>query len=142
MVALAAVSAHGRSAHPASTRFSAGATSRWVATGANRPCPKRARSAPSGGVVLAVGLQQHVQLGEAAGDEPRVRPAPQCALRNGEQAVGVLFAVLAAETPPPPAELRTVGAFAELLAATIADRSRISALEDRLTRVREITAEP
>jgi hypothetical protein len=57
------------------------------------------------------------------------------ALRSGEQTVGVLFVVLAVETPPTPAELRTVEAFAELLALTIADRSRISALEDRLARV-------
>jgi hypothetical protein len=63
------------------------------------------------------------------------------ALRNGEQAVGVLFVVLAAETPPSAAELRAVDAFAELLALTIADRSRISALEHRLSTIATLAAD-
>jgi len=63
------------------------------------------------------------------------------ALRNGEQAIGVLFVVLAAETPPSAAELRAVDAFAELLALTIADRSRISALEHRLSAIAKLAAD-
>jgi hypothetical protein len=93
------------------------------------------------GVVLAVGLQQHVQLGEAAGDEPRVRPRiVHCGTASRPSACSSPSSP--PRPPPSPAELRTVDAFAELLAATIADRSRISALEDRLTRVAEIAAEP
>jgi hypothetical protein len=59
---------------------------------------------------------------------------------HAEQAVGVLFVVVAAETPPTPAELRTVDAFAELLALTIADRSRINALEHRLAAIATLAA--
>ncbi|MBV9921757.1 MAG: hypothetical protein JOY78_13015, partial [Pseudonocardia sp.] len=54
--------------------------------------------------------------------------------------VGVLFVVLAAETPPSPAEVRTVEAFAELLALTIADRTRTSALERRLSAIAALAA--
>jgi hypothetical protein len=61
------------------------------------------------------------------------------ALRHGEQAVGVLFAVLPAEAHAA-AELRTVDAFAELLALTVADRSRIGELEHTIATVAALTA--
>jgi hypothetical protein len=77
----------------------------------------------------------------AAFPEPRsTGQGIAAALRAGEQAVGVLFVVLAAETPPSPAELRTVEAFADLLALTVADRTRISALEQRLSAIAALTA--
>ena len=62
-------------ATPPAARLSAG---RHVAVGGapgrSRPRPSRARSAAERRVVLAVGLEQHVQLGEPAGDQPRVGP--------------------------------------------------------------------
>jgi hypothetical protein len=62
------------------------------------------------------------------------------ALRYGEQAVGVLFVVLPAEAPPSPAELRTVEACAELLALTVAARSRIAELERTVATIAGLTA--
>jgi hypothetical protein len=62
------------------------------------------------------------------------------ALRYGEQAVGVLFVVLAAEAPPSPAELRTVEACAELLALTVAARTRIAELERTVATIAGLTA--
>ena len=62
------------------------------------------------------------------------------ALRHGEQAVGVLFVVLPAEAPPSPAELRTVEACAELLALTVAARSRIAELERTVATIAGLTA--
>ena len=62
------------------------------------------------------------------------------ALHSGEQAVGVLFVVLPAEAPPSPAELRTVEACAELLALTVAARSRIAELERTVATIAGLTA--
>ena len=62
------------------------------------------------------------------------------ALHYGEQAVGVLFVVLPAEAPPSPAELRTVEACAELLALTVAARSRIAELERTVATIAGLTA--
>ena len=62
------------------------------------------------------------------------------ALRYGEQALGVLFVVLPAEAPPSPAELRTVEACAELLALTVAARSRIAELERTVATIAGLTA--
>jgi len=62
------------------------------------------------------------------------------ALRHGEQAVGVLFLVLPAGSPPSPAELRTVEACAELLALTVAARSRIAELERTVATIAGLTA--
>ena len=62
------------------------------------------------------------------------------ALRHGEQAVGVLFVVLPAESPPSPVELRTVEACAELLALTVAARSRIAELERTVATIAGLTA--
>ena len=62
------------------------------------------------------------------------------ALRYGEQALGVLFVVLPAASPPSPAELRTVEACAELLALTVAARSRIAELERTVATIAGLTA--
>ena len=62
------------------------------------------------------------------------------ALRHGEQAVGVLFVVLPAESPPSPVELRTVEACAELLALTVAAQSRIAELERTVATIAGLTA--
>jgi len=59
------------------------------------------------------------------------------ALRTGEQALGVLFAVLPADAPVEP---RTVESFAELLAQAVAARSRIAELEHRLAAIAALTA--
>jgi hypothetical protein len=63
------------------------------------------------------------------------------ALRYGEQALGVLFVVLPAASPPSPAELRTVEACAELLAQAVAAQRRITDLEQRLSAITTLAAE-
>jgi hypothetical protein len=60
------------------------------------------------------------------------------ALWHGEQAIGVLFAVRGGEDPLSAGDLRTVAAFAELLALTVADRSRMAELERRLSAIAEL----
>jgi excisionase family DNA binding protein len=61
------------------------------------------------------------------------------ALRHGEDVLGVLFLVLPAERTPLSGELQTLDAFAELLAVVVAERSRITDLECRLSRVAALT---
>jgi hypothetical protein len=61
-------------------------------------------------------------------------------LRHGEGVLGVLFLVLPAERAPLSSELQTLDAFAELLAVVVAERSRITDLECRLSRVAALTS--
>jgi hypothetical protein len=72
----------------------------------------------------------------AAFPEPRSTGAGVAvALRQGGQPVGVLFVVRGGEDPLSPGDLRSVDAFAELLASTVADRLRIGELERRLAAI-------
>jgi excisionase family DNA binding protein len=62
------------------------------------------------------------------------------ALRHPEGVLGVLFLVLPTERAPLSGELQTLDAFAELLAVVVAERSRITDLECRLSRVAALTS--
>ncbi len=62
------------------------------------------------------------------------------AVRHAEGILGVLFLVLPAERAPLSGELQTLDAFAELLAVLVAERSRITELECRLSRIATLTS--
>lgn len=61
------------------------------------------------------------------------------ALQHAGRALGLLFVVLPVEHAPLPGELRTLGAFGELVALVVTDRSSITELECRLARVAAMT---
>ncbi|MBA3905112.1 MAG: helix-turn-helix domain-containing protein [Pseudonocardiales bacterium] len=62
------------------------------------------------------------------------------ALPHVDGALGLLFVVLPADRAPLPGELRTLGAFGELLALLVADRARTTDLECKLARVATLTS--
>jgi hypothetical protein len=77
----------------------------------------------------------------AAFPEPRsTGEGVAAALRHGDQAIGVLFVVRGGEDPLSAGDLRTVDAFAEMLTQTVAARSRIAELEQRLSAIADLVA--
>ena len=66
----------------AKTAVRAAATSRWSRTRRSRPRPSRARSPAELDVVLAGGVQQHVEPGQPGGERPRVGPGVVHAVRQ------------------------------------------------------------
>lgn len=91
-------------------------------------------------VAAARGAARPQRFDPAAAAFPEPRSTGEgvaVALRHGEQAVGVLFAVLPTGAS---VEMRTVEASAELLTQTVAAQSRITELERRLSAIAALTA--
>lgn len=99
-----------------------------------------AESEPPAPLTRALDTRRPQLFDPAAAGFPEPRSAGHgvaVALRHDDQAIGVLFVVRVA--PPLPGELRTVGAFAELVTLMVADRARITDLEHRLARIASLT---
>jgi GAF domain len=119
-------------------RFSAAfGVPRWLA--------ERLASAAAPAALHRAGDAQRPQpFDPAAAAFPEPRSTGQgiaAALRHGDRLVGVLFVVRGTEDPLSPGDLRAVDAFAELLAATVADRTRIGELEYAMATIAALTRE-